>query len=494
MLAHAARTRHDYPMTENKYTGPDICRLTARSAVRALKAGEVSPKELLEASWARMAQVEPAVNATVIRHDDRARAALDALPERAAANADHRGWLAGLPIGIKDLIAVEGMLSTGGSPAMAEFVAPDSDALVERLEARGGIIAGKTNTPEWGAGANTFNAVFGMTRNPWNTTRNAGGSSGGAAVSLATGEVWLSHGSDLAGSLRTPAALCGVVGLRTCPGRAGGGPPASAFSIEGLQGPMARNVGDVALFLDAMAGYHPSHPYSLEEPATGFQAALNADPGPIRIAFSEDQNGFAPVEAEIRAVLRGAFDSIGGEGLSVESACPDLPHLYETYTALRGVHYGSVTDRLPEEVKVHFKRTLQENAAFGRDMSAAQIFDAMRHRTDLYHAMRSFLERFDVLAIPVVGIAAGPVEEEYPLVVDGVETSDYIDWLRFSFLATTTSLPALSLPCGFTSDGMPVGVQLVGPPRGEARLLQVAQVIEERLALDLGPIDPVVPG
>ncbi|MEO0990653.1 MAG: amidase [Pseudomonadota bacterium] len=481
-------------MTEPTFTGPEACRMTAREAVGVLKAGEVSPTELLEASWARMDQVEPEVNATVIRQDDRARAALAALPEREAENSGHRGWLAGLPIGIKDLIAVKGMRATGGSPATADFVPDESDALVERLEARGGIIAGKTNTPEWGAGANTFNAVFGRTRNPWNTARNAGGSSGGAAVSLATGEVWLSHGSDLAGSLRTPAAYCGVVGLRPSPGRCGGGPPAAAFSIEGIQGPMARNIGDLALFLDAMAGYDPSHPISLEEPGVGFQDALDAVSGPIRIAFSEDQGGFAPVEPEIRAVMRQALEGIAGDDLVVEETCPELPDLAETYVSLRGVHYGSVTDRLPDEIKAHFKDTLRKNAEFGRMLTSDAIYDAMRQRTVLYHIMRGFLTRFDVLAIPVVGLPPGPVEEEYPRVVDNVAQVDYIDWLKFSFLATTCALPALSLPCGFTADGMPVGLQLVGPPRGEARLLQVAAEVERRFALDMGPIDPVPAG
>ncbi|MDJ0820594.1 MAG: amidase family protein [Paracoccaceae bacterium] len=457
-----------------------------------LKAGEVSPSELLEAAWQRMDQVETAVNATVIRDDPRARAALARLPDWAAQNGEHRGWLAGLPVGIKDLIAVAGMRGTAGSAALAEFVAPESDALIERLEARGAIIAGKTNTPEFGAGGNTFNAVFGATRNPWDTGRNAGGSSGGAAVSLATGEVWLSHGSDLAGSLRTPAAFCGVIGLRPSPGRAGGAPVDTGFAFEAVQGPMARDIRDTALFLDAMAGYDARHPLSIAEPAVGFQAALDQPPGPIRIAFSEDQGGFAPVEAPIRAVSRSAMQAVSGEGVTVEEACPDLPGLAETYTTLRGMHYASVTARLPDHVRAHFKPTLVENTAHGLSLTPEQIFDAQRQRTVLYHAMRTFLQGYDVLAIPVTGIAPGPVEQEYPPFVDGQPVNDYVEWLRFSFLAPTTTLPALSMPAGFTAEGLPVGLQLIGPPRGEARLLQVALAVEERLALGCSPIDPVV--
>ncbi|MEM1266169.1 MAG: amidase family protein [Pseudomonadota bacterium] len=474
---------------EASFSGPEVCRWSARQAVAALKAGEVTPGDLLDAALARIETVDPAVNAVVIRAEERARAAVAAVSERDAQ--DHRGWLAGLPIGVKDLIAVAGLRATGGTPALADNVPDTSDPLIERLEARGAVITGKTNTPQFGAGANTFNALFGETRNPWDTRKNAGGSSGGAAVSLATGQVWLSHGSDLAGSLRTPAALCGVVGFRPSPGRVGGAPVDTAFALEAVQGPMARDVGDTALFLDAMVGADPRHPLSLEEPAEGYQAALARNPGPIRVAFSEDQGGLAPVEPEIRAVLRGAMAAVEGDGLTVAEACPALPGLEEAYVTLRGIHYGAVLARMPDHIQAEFKATLAGNVKTALALTAEQIFDATRVRSQLYHAMRVFLEGFDVLAIPVVGIAAGPVEEEYPLAVDGVPTADYIDWLRFSFLASTTALPALSLPAGFTAAGLPVGLQLVGPPRGEARLLQVARAIEERLGLPSTPIDPI---
>ena len=473
------------------YSGPELCRLPAREAVAWLRDGTVTPAEMVEASWARMEQVDPAVNATVIRHDDRARAAIARLPERADRAARHRGWLAGLPIGVKDLIAVAGMKATAGSPALADVVAEVSDPLIERLEARGAIVAGKTNTPEFGAGGNTFNAVFGMTRNPWDTSRNAGGSSGGSAVALSTGEVWLAHGSDLAGSLRTPAALCGVVGFRPSPGRCGGAPEETPFALEAVQGPMARDVRDTALFLDAMCGFDPRHPLSLEEPAEGFAAALDRAPGPIRVAFSEDQGGFAPVEPEVRAVLRAAMEAVAGEGLAVEGACPDLPALYDTYRTLRGIHYAAVVAHLPEAAKRHFKDTLRRNMEQGLALTADAVFAATRARGDLYHRMRRFLGTYDVLAIPVTGIAAGAVEEEYPTSVDGERMEDYVDWLRFSFLSTTTALPSLSMPAGVTAAGLPVGLQLIGPPRGEARLLQVALAIEERLGLSAAPIDPV---
>jgi amidase len=454
------------------FTGPELCSLSAREALALLKSNEISPNDLLTASYKRMDQVEPLINATVTRCDDRARAAIELLPTYALENATNPGWLAGLPIGIKDLTNVKGVATSFGNLALRDFVPNFSDPLVERLEAHGGIIAGKTNTPEFGAGGNTFNDVFGYTRNPWDTRMNAGGSSGGAAASLASGELWLSHGSDLAGSLRTPAAFCGVVGLRPSPGRCGGGPAATVFSIEGLQGPMARDVRDLALFLDAMSGLDLRLPTSLDAPLTSFQSAIEAPAHQIRIAFSEDQAGFAPVDQEIRLVLRKAMERVEMDGISVDIACPDLAGLYETYTTLRGMHYGSVTAYLPAKVQKHY--------------------DALRQRTIIFNQMYGFLTRFDVLAIPVTGAIPGPVEVEFPASVDNEPVSDYLDWLRFSFLATTAGLPALSLPVGYTSQGLPVGLQLVGPPRGEARLLQVAAKIEEILAISKKPIDPII--
>lgn len=477
---------------ETTFTGPDLCKLPAREAVRLLETGDVSPAEMLEAALTRIEQVEPAVNATVTVCPQRAREALKRLDRDRSVNGNEPGWLAGLPIAIKDLTLVSDVPTTFGNVALKDFVPEVNDPLVEMIERRGGVVVGKTNTPEFGAGGNTFNEVFGYTRNPWDTRKNAGGSSGGAAVSLATGEVWLSQGSDLAGSLRTPAGYCGVVGMRPSPGRCGGGPAATVFSIDGISGPMARDVEDLALFLDAMAGFIPAMPTTLEAPRIPFKEAVKKADAKVRIAFSEDQNGFAPVENEIRQVLRSAMDKVSAAGGTVEDTCPDLPGLYDTYVAVRGVHYGSLNAYQPEEVQRHFKRTLRENTDFGRNLATRQIYDALRQRTVLFHAMRTFLEDYDVLAIPVAGLEPGMVEEEYPAAVDGQPVTDYVDWLRFSFLATTTALPAIVVPAGFTASGMPVGVQLVGPPRGEAKLLQVARAVEDAVRFTRTPIDPIV--
>lgn len=474
------------------FTGPDLCAMTAVQVVGLLKARKVSPVELVEASANRIAQVEPAVNATVTTCIDRARDHAARIP-RGSGDWSSPGSLAGLPIAIKDLNAVAGVRTTWATRAFADFVPTESDPLVERLEARGGIVMGKTNSPEMGAGANTFNAVFGATRNPWDTRLNAGGSSGGAAVSLATGEVWLSHASDLAGSGRTPAAYCGVVGLRPTPGRAGGGPALIAFEREGISGPMARNVADCALFLDAMTGWDPRMPVSLDAPATPFLDATMAEPGPIRVAISTTLGGLAPVEAAIAEPIANAMSALQGHGVRVAETCPDLTGLNRTYDTLRGIHYAALLDRMPDEVKANFKDTLKGNIAAGLRIEAPDIYDAMRARTELYHRMRLFLERFDVLACAVIGTPPGPVEEEFPRSVAGQPIDDYIEWLRFSCLSVVTGLPAIAMPCGFTRDGLPVGIQLIGRPRGDARLLQVARRFEEIWGCAVRvPIDPVV--
>ncbi len=471
------------------YSGPDLCARPARDVVADLRSGALSPAEVLDAAAARIATVEPAVNAMPTTCVDRAHAAISALPD---GETDHVGWLAGLPVGIKDLNLVSGVRTTFGNRALADFVPDTTDPLVARLEARGALVTGKTNTPEFGAGGNSTNPVFGSTRNPWDTRMNAGGSSGGAAVSLATGEVWLSHGSDLMGSLRTPASHCGVLGLRPSPGRCGGGPGPAGFLAEGLQGPMARDVRDLALFLDAMTGWDPAMPISIEPPALSFQTTVEQASRAPRIAFSEDQNGFAAVETEIRQVLRDGMAKVAGAGAEVSEACPDLPKLNETYLSLRGLHYGAVVARQPAEVQQTFGPRLKDNVAYGLALTTDEIYDAMGQRTVLYDIMRQFLSQYDVLAIPVVGIAPDIVENEYPARVDGQDILTYEEWLRFSFLATTTLLPALSMPAGFTADGLPVGIQLVGPPRGEAILLQTALFIEEALGLSATPIDPII--
>jgi amidase len=481
---------------QTQFTGPELCSLEAHEVVRLLRRGEVSPDELLDACFARIESVEamaPSVNAVVTRCEKRARDSVAGLAPLAARNGAGPGWLAGLPIAIKDATNVAGVRTTFGSKGFADHVPVASAPLVERLEDTGGIVVGKTNLPEFGAGANTFNDIFGMTRNPWDLRRNAGGSSGGAAVSLATGEVWLSHGSDLTGSLRTPAAFCGVVGLRPSPGRVVRGPDANAFTMEGVQGPMARSVMDCALFLDAMVGFDARSPLSLEAPCESFQEAVRRALPTVRIAYSPDLGGFSPVTKTIDTILRDALREAERNGATVEEKCPELPDLERTHTTLRAMTWAAGAGSAPIEIRKHFKKTLADNIEFGRRLKIEDVYEAQLARTRLYHIMRQFLQNYDVLACPTVGLEPGPVEEEYPTEIDGKPLVGYVEWLRFSYLTLPTGLPAISLPVGFTESGMPVGLQLIGPPRGEAVVLAAARAVELAVGGPLGPIDPRLP-
>jgi len=472
------------------YTGPELNRMEAHAVVDLLKQGEVSPSEALAATFTRLEQVEPAINAMPTTCRERAEKALASLDD---ALKDHPGYLAGLPLGIKDLERVKGVRTTFGTKSKADYVPDYSDHFVENLEQRGGVIVGKTNTPEMGAGGNTFNEVFGATRNPWDTNLNAAGSSGGAAASLATGETWLSQGSDNAGSLRTPAAFCGVVGLRPSPGRVAVTVPKganAAFICEGVYGPMARSVRDCALFLDAMGGFEPRQPISYPAPEIPFQQSVLQADGKVRIAFAPDLNGLGPVEKEIDDQMRLALGKVEAGGGTVVEDCPDLADLEKTYLALRG--FGMLTGflREPESTTRHFKATLKENIKFAQSLTLEDLANANLDRARLFTNVQNFLTDFDVLACPTVGCLPRPVEQEWVSEINGIKMNGYLEWLQFSFLSTATLLPAISVPIGIGPSGMPIGMQLIGQSRGEAKLLAVARAVEVAVGGPLGPIDP----
>ncbi len=472
------------PAEKTAFSGPDLCKLTAREAIALLKRKEVSSAELLAASQERIAQTSPAINAMVTQCPERA--------ADAAAHSEPSSVLAGLPIGIKDLTPVAGVRTTFGTPGMADFVPEESDPLVTRLEDRGAVVVGKTNTPELGAGANTFNPIFGPTRNPWDTRMNAGGSSGGAAAGLATGEVWLSHGSDLGGSLRTPAGYCGIVGLRPSPGVAGGGSAQQGFDSMPVQGPMARNVADCALFLDAMAGFDPVWPLSMPAPMNSYLETCLADPGAVRIGFSPDLGGLAPIDKAMEDALRDGMARIDIPGFEVVEAAPELGAVDQTFRTLRALGFWAGARKTPEEITRQYKATLQQNIADGVALKPEDIAEALIERSAIYDRILAFLGQHDVIACPISGLFPLPWENEYPPEVAGVPSRDYLDWLKFTFPASLCGLPALALPLGRNKDGMPFGVQLIGQPRGEGRLLQIARAIEESLALGQVPVDPNV--
>ena len=466
-----------------------LWRLTATEAVRLLKRRALSPVALVEASAERIAATDGRLNALPTLCVERA---LDRARRIEAEDARERppGWLGGLPIAVKDLVAVEGVRTTWGSPIHADHVPARSDVLVETLEANGAIVIGKSNTPEFGAGASTFNEVFGKTRNPWNVEKTCGGSSGGSAAALAAGQVWLATGSDLGGSLRIPASFCGVFGFRPSPGRVARGPRRLPFEDLMVEGPMARDARDAALFLDAMTGAHPEDPLSLEAPATGFREALAATPPPARIAYSPDL-GLLPVDREVAAVCARAAAVLDGAGLAIEEACPDLSGALDTFQVLRAALFAADKGDLLESHRDQLKPDIVWNIEKGRALDGATIARAERHRGVLHQRVLRFFARHDLLLCPAVIVPPFDVDIRWIEEIEGHRFDNYVDWLGLTFALTLTAGPSASVPAGFTESGLPVGLQILGPPRGEARVLAAAALIEDTLSLPArAPIDP----
>jgi amidase len=463
--------------------------LPAREVVRLLQAREIAPLEAIDAALARIEQVDGELNAVPTLCAERARERAEVLAGAPARSG--RGWLAGLPFLVKDLVEVEGVRTTYGSPIFADHV-PDRSAMqVERVEGRGGIVLGKSASPEFGAGANTFNEVFGVTRNPWDTHLTCGGSSGGAAVALATGMAWLADGSDLGGSLRTPASFCGVVGLRPSPGRVAEGLGAS-FDSLGVVGPMARDVRDVALFLDALAGLDKRDPRSFPAPPLPYAESVERPPALRRVAFSADLGGITPVDPEVVAICRSAAERLAGAGVAVEEASPDLSTALEVFTVLRAAGFAAGMSELLRDHRALLKPEIVWNIELGLSLSAARIAWAEQQRGLLIDGFTRFSERYDLLLCPAAIVPPFPVEQRFVETLGDHRFETYVDWITITSALTLTARPVLALPAGFTSAGLPVGLQVVGPARGEGVVLAAGAMLEGLLDARLAtPIDPI---
>ena len=470
----------------------ELCRLTAVEAVARLKKREITPLDLIEASARRIAEVEPAVNALPTLCLDRARDHARRLMAGKGREAEgEAGWLAGLPVSIKDLTDVAGVRTTYGSPIFANHVPAISHPLVERIERKGGIVVAKSNTPEFGAGGSTFNEVFGRTRNPWNTSLTCGGSTGGGAVSLATGEVWLSHGSDHGGSLRRPGTYCSVVGLRPSPGRVTRGTSNNLYSPQSVQGPMARTVADLALFLDAMAGFCPQDAMTFDAPAVSFSAAVANPVRPRRVAFTADFGGRFELDREIREICTKAARRFEELGCIVEEASPDFGPVDEVFMALRSQQFVVDRELQLEQYRDKIKPDIIWNTELGLKQTASRLAWADRERAALFRRMAVFFQTYDLLVTPGAPTAAFDVNLRAPATIAGKPLENYMAGSTLNSAITVAGSPALAVPCGFDQYGRPIGLQLVGKPRGEAALLQAGSLYENLLGLhQLLPIDP----
>jgi amidase len=458
----------------------DLCAHDAVTLAGLLRRKEVSAREVVAAHARRIEAVDGAVNAVVTRCFD---VALDraALADQALARGEEPGLLHGLPVAHKDLQDTAGVRTTYGSPLFADHV-PDRDTLVvRRMAAAGAISLGKTNAPEFGAGSHTVNRVFGATRNPYDLSRSAGGSSGGAAAALAARMICLADGGDLGGSLRNPANFCNVVGFRPSPGRVPVWPAGDVADVLGVEGPMARTVTDVALLLMALSGPDPRVPLALDaqppraEPGQ-IAGLLRRDLAGVRVAWSPDLG--LPVEPAVREVLAPARQVLADLGCEVVDAAPDLSGADEVFRTWRAFRFVTGLGPLLRSHPGQLGPNVTWNIERGLELSVADLSRATVLHAALAERVSEFFADVEVLACPVSQVVPFDVTLDWVHEINGEPQTTYLDWMRSCYLISVTGLPAISVPAGFTPEGLPVGLQLVGRRRADWALLGVAHAFE----------------
>jgi amidase len=453
----------------------ELCFTPARKLALLLKRRKLSATELMRAFIQRIERVNPKVNAIVTFLPEQALKAAKALDRTKSP----KGPLAGLPIAYKDNVQTKGIRTTFGSPIYKDHVPAENHLIVERLSAAGAITLGKTNLPEFAAGSQTFNSLFGATKNPYDPSKTCGGSSGGAAVAVACGMLPFADGGDLAASLRNPGSYCNVVGFRPTPGRVPAWPAPNAWNTLGVLGPMGRTVEDTAFLLSAMAGPDPRSPVSIAEAGSVFLKPLKRNFKKTRIAWSRDLGGL-PVDPSVATSLeaqRGVFASLG---CAIEDAEPDFSGATEAFETLRALAFLQSYGEFYRTRRNDLKDTVRWNVEQGMRLTPEQVARATALRSQLYQRMRAFLEKHEFLVCPVNQLPPYPVETEWPREIAGVKLDNYLDWMKSCYYITITSHPAISVPAGFTSDDppLPVGIQIVGRYRADYSVLQLAYAFE----------------
>jgi len=461
-----------------------IVRLPARDIADRVRSKQLTATQVLEAHLAQIAAENPKVNAVCTVAEDKARGWAAEVDAKVAAGEDP-GLLAGVPVGIKDVHPTAGIRTTWGSPTKADFVPEEDAATVLRVKAAGAVVIGKTNTPEYAAGANTFNDVFGATRNPWDLSKSASGSTGGGAAALASRMIALADGSDLGGSLRTPASFCGVVGLRPTPGLVPSYPTTRYFDMLPVAGPMARDVGDTALMLQALAGEDPRDPRTFPIVGRDFAGAPMKSVEGMRIAYISD---FAKigVEPEIDEMCRAATYQIGTWGAKVEEIDLDLSFAREAFLQLRGqLMVTAHLDRIGLVDK--FGPNLAGNIRRGLAQGPKDVAQGEVTRSKLVDEWTKVFAKYDAVCCPCSPVAPFPVEQNYPEIIAGKKMTTYIDWVAATFLVTMAGLPAISVPAGLDANRLPVGLQIVTRRHREEQMLALAAKVEKMRPIGFAP-------
>jgi len=466
----------------------DICFLSAVEMARLIRARKLSAREALAAHLKQIERVNPKVNAIVTLAAAMANEAA-ARADEAQARKQALGPLHGLPVAHKDLLETRGIRTTFGSPLYKDNVPAADDIVVERMRRAGAITIGKTNTPEFGAGSQTFNTVFGATRNPYDLTKTCGGSSGGAAVALACGMTPVASGSDTGGSLRNPAAFCNVTGFRPSIGRVPNPNAAFAWSTLSTSGCLGRSAADLALALSSIAGPDPRAPLSIQEPGEHFARPLDRSFKGVRVAFFKDLGG-APFDARVRALVEGHRKTFESLGCVVEQAEPDFSLAEAAFRILRAWNsantYGERLRAHPDAFKDTLKREIEE----GLRLSGADVARAETAHGQLWRRFQAFLEKYEYFVLPTTQLPPFDVNTPFPTDIAGVKFSNYIDWMKSCWYISATGNPAASVPGGFTPEGLPVGVQIVGRYQQDFAVLQMAHTFEQatRFGKDRPPV------
>jgi amidase len=453
-----------------------LCFAPVRELSRLLASRQVSARELLDASLQRIGAVNPSLNAIVTLDVDGAYANADLVDARRMSGAP-TSPLAGLPIAIKDMEPVKGLRTTMGSPILKDWI-PDYDSLmIERFRAHGLTILGKTNTPEFALGSQTFNTVFGATKNPWDANKTCGGSSGGAAVAVATGMLPFADGSDMGGSLRNPANFCGVVGLRPSPGRVPTYPAVNLWSTLGVLGPIGRTAEDAAWLLSIQAGDDMRVAMGRCGDPTLFREPLDRDFNGVRIAWSPSLGGL-PVERGVRDALQKSLQRFEAVGAVIEEAEPDLGIADNAFQVLRALHLVNSLGGHYRNNRALMKDTAVWNVEQGLNLTGAQIAEAQVQQSKCFERMQRFLTRYEFFICPVNQVLPFDVSTPYPMQIDGTQMQTYLDWMKSACRITMTSHPAASAPVGYADNGMPVGMQIVGHFGCEREVLQLAHAVQ----------------
>ena len=461
-------------------TSAELCFATASDVASWIREGHLSSRDVMQAHLQQIERVNPTVNAivTLLHAEELMERASQADDVLASVGADDVGPLHGLPVGIKDLQPTAGIRTTYGSPIFADNIPNEDSLTVQRYKDAGAIVIGKTNTPEFGAGSQTFNEVFGTTFNAYDLSRTCGGSSGGAAVALACGMMPIAQGSDFGGSLRNPAAWSNVVGMRNSIGTVPVHPAPLGYTSESVTGGMGRTVADVALQLSALAGPDPRVPNSLMQPSSTFSQPLERDLTGTRIAWSRNLGG-APIDPVINETLDAQISIFEELGCIVEEAEPPLQDAGEIFHVLRAAIFAHQHEANIRDHRDLMKETIIWNAEQGSKLSALDVKKAEERRTALYVRMADFMTRYDFLMLPVTSVPPFSADQEYPTEIDGRQLSDYLEWMAPCSSITVTGLPAISVPGGFDSSGLPTGLQIVGRQRADFAVLQIAYAFEQ---------------